>query len=56
MAQCPSCMNHEPELVTKDENEFTCGACGTRFDKSGGVIVRDTPKPKVDARGRPISK
>lgn len=37
-AQCPTCTNSEPELIVKDGNEFTCHACGARFDSSGGLV------------------
>lgn len=57
VAQCPACMNHEPELIIKDENEFTCGACGVRFDQAGKILPsQKPPKPRLDARGMPISK
>jgi len=50
-------MNHEPELIIKDENEFTCGACGVRFDQAGKILPsQKPPKPRLDARGMPISK
>ena len=46
MAQCPVCMNSEPELISKDENEFDCLACESRFDKAGKLVIKDKPKPK----------
>jgi len=50
-------MNHEPELITKDGNEFVCGACGARFDQSGKVVpVQKAPKPRVGAIQKPIPK
>jgi len=52
MAQCPTCMNYEHELIAKDGDEFTCHACGTVFDKAGKPIPPE-PKKKVP---KPVPK
>jgi hypothetical protein len=31
-------MNHEPELVDKDADKFTCQVCGTSFDSTGAIL------------------
>ena len=46
IAQCPVCMNHEPELVSKDGDDFHCLACDERFDSSGRLIPKTPPKKK----------
>lgn len=40
MAQCPVCMNREPELVTRVDNDVKCHVCGALFDKKGNLIGR----------------
>lgn len=47
MAQCPACMNNEHELLIKDENEFSCLACGARFDEAGQIVHVDKTKKKL---------
>lgn len=38
MAQCPVCGNHEPELVTKDQDVLTCKVCENKFSQSGNLL------------------
>ncbi len=41
-AQCPSCGNAEPELLTKNEDDFTCLVCSAMFEKTGHLL----PEPE----------
>jgi len=39
-AQCPRCMNVEPELIHHSGEDIRCDACGTKFDRSGKIVLR----------------
>lgn len=38
MAQCPVCMNHEPELLTRIDKDVKCHACDALFDRQGALL------------------
>jgi hypothetical protein len=50
-AQCPRCMNSEPEFITRKGDNVVCGVCDTEFERSGDVVPVDPPpKPKLTAK------
>ena len=59
VVQCPRCNNHEPELVSKQDDGYLCLACGDRFDRKGQHVAVDDdednrPKqPKQPQQRRP---
>lgn len=40
-AQCPVCMNSEPELIHQEDEDLTCLACGSVFSPDGGIVDRE---------------
>lgn len=46
LAQCPVCMNSEPELITRGEDGYNCRACGTTFTKGGDILAVHEPKKR----------
>jgi len=45
MAQCPVCMNTEPELTPRIDDDVRCLVCNAVFDKAGRLVPQ-APVPK----------
>jgi hypothetical protein len=60
-AQCPVCCNSEPEFLVKGEDELTCLACNSVFERGGQLLSRPPkdeprlPPPRVVSKSRPKS-
>jgi hypothetical protein len=46
LVQCPICANSELELMTKNDDQYRCGACGGEFTKAGDVVLLPAPPVK----------